>query len=257
MYLVKSCKQKDNILERRTIRIGSLEEYRNTEEAQIADDGEGSILLTFDLKNIHMPFELLKILQMYNDGESTYNIISSRHNGMSAFYSECAFLEEFKAQTSLIKHNRFAFCISKLLNPNLAKGIFPDYDDYWHLRYEKIQTFAKLLGMEINNEIKRRLDEGEKVFTSNINSDELSIAWHVEEIDYTERHTIVDNRYFYCNYDKLINALANSHLIKPKDFSHENEVRFVYDAYYKGTLLKPLINSLIVDANSILPLILK
>ena len=67
MYLVKSCYKRDNIRIRNTIKIGTLTEYRDTEEQQIADRHEGKINLFFDLKKFHMPLSLLNQINTFSN----------------------------------------------------------------------------------------------------------------------------------------------------------------------------------------------
>lgn len=72
MYLVKSCYQRDNIKNRKTIKIGTLTEYRDTEDEQIADRHEGHINLFFDLNNFHMPIPLLNAINTFSHSSSNF-----------------------------------------------------------------------------------------------------------------------------------------------------------------------------------------
>ena len=255
MYLVKSCFRPDNIWMRRTLRIGSLDEYRQTEEEQIADAEEGTIKHIYNLQNFHMPDELMKALTEHSNADTSFHLKHVTFAGRSALFKNHLFLKAYEAETNLSHFNRFAFCISKLSSPSLAKGIFEHYDDEWHFPVSRARFFAEALSGEILLEVSRRLSSGEEIFQSPPKSLNLQISWHVEEISYTQRQIFINNAYLYLNHQFVMKSLRHSYMIKPNLFAHENEVRFIFNIFCDGTLLIPKQKSLIVNAAPVLPFI--
>lgn len=255
MYLVKSCFKFDNIFKRQTLKIGSLSEYRQTEEDQIADKEEGTMKHIYNLYDFHMPEILLNALTSYANSESSFHMKRVVFAGYSPILRHHRYLKIYEAETNLINLNRFTFCISKLKHPSFAKDIFKNYNDAWYLPASYATIFTETLAKEVFDEIKRRLKLGEDIFQDPPTSTNISIRWHVEDIHYTDREIFIDNISLYKNHNFLTKTLWHSYMLKPKTFQKEQEVRFVFDIYCEDKLLIPKEKYLIVNAEKLLPLI--
>ena len=64
MYLVKSCKKKDHPHQSGTLKIGSLAEYRDTENKQVEDREEGFYRIKFDLNDKWISTDLFNYLNL-------------------------------------------------------------------------------------------------------------------------------------------------------------------------------------------------
>ena len=62
MFLVKSCSQRYNIPNSKTVKIGTLHEYRETESLQILDKEEGFFDILFDIKDKYVKLIYLTFL---------------------------------------------------------------------------------------------------------------------------------------------------------------------------------------------------
>ena len=256
MYLVKSCFKRDNIWTRRTLKVGTLTEYRDTEEQQIADKEEGIIDLSFDLNHFHMPSPLLNDLNSISHSLSRFELkeVILKPNPL---FKNHIYVEKYHATTSLIKFNRYIFCISELDKPDLCKSIFENYDDYWYLPSDRAKFFGDSLSHSIRDEISNKLQSGEEIFTKNDIAHPLEIRWYCNNIWYTPRKILIDNAKLYKECSDIVYWLREGHMVKPDSFQHEKEMRFIFDIYSNGELLQPLNKPLFVSAENILPLIKK
>lgn len=254
MYLVKSCFKRDNIWKRKTIKIGTLAEYRDTEEDQIADREEGMINLSFDLNNFHMPTAVFNDLNTISQGLGSFHIneMLFRKNPL---FSNHVYVQRYSATTSLMKFNRFIFCISELEKPDMCHAIFKDYNDYWHMPRDRANFFGDALSSIILEEITRRLLMGEDMFFIKGINPPLEIRWYCNNITYTPRKILINNTKLYKDSKNIIYWLTEGHMVKPDSFQHEKEIRFIFDVYCKGEFLQPLNKPLFINAEKVLPLI--
>lgn len=254
MYLVKSCYQRDNIRIRKTIKIGTLTEYRDTEDEQIADRHEGSISLFFDLNNFHMPIPLHNQINTFSHASSNFHLkeLQLRPNPL---FSNHLYAKKYSAESSLVKLNRYIFCISALQNALMCQDIFKEYDDFWYFNSDRIKLFGDIISTAILKEINNRTNNNEELFTTSIKGKPLNLRWYANRIVYTQRDIEIDNLRLYKNQDEIRYYLSEGHMVKPKSFQHEQEFRFVFDIYCNGTLVHPLNKPLFADAQHLLPLI--
>lgn len=254
MYLVKSCYQRDNIWNRKTIKIGTLTEYRDTEDEQIADRHEGSINLFFDLNNFHMPIPLLNEINTFSHASSNFHFkdLQLRPNPIFPNY---IYAKRYSAESSLLKLNRYIFCMSALSNALLCHDIFKEYDDFWYFHSDRIKLFGDITSVAILKEVINRTNKDEELFTTSIKGKPLNLRWYATRIKYTQRDIEIDNLKFYKNHDEIRYYLSEGHMVKPINFQHEQEFRFIFDIYCNGVLVHPLNKPLFVDAQSFLPLI--
>jgi archaellin len=246
MFLVKSCSQRYNISNSRTIKIGTLHEYRETESLQILDKEEGFFDIVFDLKNKYIETDL-------------FNCLNNSHNShLSAYVENLSFKDnyqnyirvDYQGKYSWINYNRFIFCISKLGSHEESTTIFPDYDDYWYISFFKKQQLIKSLEIALFNDVKNRINNGEKVFTKeDVNVDKLTIKSHSQDIIYSNRSLYLDNHNMDSMKDKIMDIFRDIKYLKPDGFKKESEFRIVFDFYDENQLLIPAVKSLIIKEN--------
>ncbi|EKS9562799.1 TPA: hypothetical protein ACWS0B_003473 [Klebsiella pneumoniae] len=255
MYLVKSCFKKDHVKTRRTLRIGSLIEYRDTEIQQIADREEGTISISYDLHNFHIDPQLFNFINYNHHSENSAFIKNLTFGGNSAIIPGAIVLHKFTSTYTLKNFNRFIFCISLLENHEDARGIFSDYDDLWYVHIKNINKFAESIAYELLLTIKRKITSHIKLFEETPDANKLSVKCHIKNISYEDRVINIDNSHLYVNAQHVIDALQHTYMIKPKTFAKEKEVRFAFDIYEENKLLHPLEKSIIIDASAILSMI--
>lgn len=243
MFLVKSCKKKDNVLQSKTIKIGTLHEYRKTESLQILDKEEGFYRISIDFQNKAISLDYL-------------NLLNSSSNSLMDSYIEYlgtypALLDRkmvsLKARHTIRNNNRFIFCISKLEAPVDSISLFADYDSYWHIDFQHNDEFIEKLKAIFLKEIKKRITEGEKIFSKDrVNLKKLKIKAHYQEIIYTERSLRIDNANLFSMQEKLVGIFNDIKYIKPIDFQNEKEFRIVFDFYEGEKLLTPVVEKIII-----------
>lgn len=243
MFLVKSCTRKNNVKNSRTIKIGTLHEYRETESLQILDKEEGFFDIVFDLKDKYIETDL-------------FNLLNYSHNShLSAFIEHLSLKDnyqnyirvDFTGKYSWINNNRFIFCISKLGSHEESTTIFPDYDDYWYISFFKKQQLIKSLEIALFKDVKNRITNGEKVFTKqDVDVGNLTIKSHSQDIIYSDRSLYLDNHNMDSMKDKIMDIFRDIKYLKPDGFRKEAEYRIVFDFYENQELLIPLVKSIII-----------
>ncbi|ENW15642.1 hypothetical protein L313_2824 [Acinetobacter haemolyticus CIP 64.3 = MTCC 9819] len=243
MFLVKSCSKKFNVSNSKTIKIGTLHEYRETESLQILDKKEGFFNIIVNLKDKYIDINLFNHINKSHDSDFYTYVKNLSIKDMTPESVKVDYLVFF----NWINNNRFIFCISKLEKHEDSVSIFSDYDDYWYLSIFKKSIFIKKIELSLFNEIKKLLNNGEKIFTKeNIDINNLSIKSYAQDIIYTKRTLYLDNNNIDLEKNNLIGLFDNIKHIKPETFSRENEYRIVFDFYEKDTLLTPVVKSVII-----------
>ncbi|MDZ9811927.1 hypothetical protein MXM83_25855 [Klebsiella quasipneumoniae] len=255
MYLVKSCFKGDNVIKRKTLKIGSLTEYRDTELTQIADKEEGTIKIQYNLKDLHIDDRLWNIINIQIHSLNNININELTVLNRSPILPNHTFVERLSGEFFLKYLNRFTFCMSILTSPEQSVGIFKDYDDYWHIKSCHIDLFAGAISNELIKAIKSRISRGEQLFRETPNINYLSVKWSVGNVQYEDRAIAIDNHYINTKREHVINVINKAHFIKSKQFQPEQEVRFVFDIYEGKRLLHPLDKFIIINADTLMPLI--
>ncbi|MDC5586386.1 hypothetical protein NRA63_13850 [Acinetobacter baumannii] len=244
MFLVKSCHYKDNVLNSKTIKIGTLIEYRKIESQQIVDQEEGFYNLSIDIEK--------KALSV-----DTFNLLSSAEHALIKL--KCSFkirgieplfnytVVDFKAVSNIESLNRFIFCISKLVKHEDSTTLFKDYDSYWFLDFSDKKAFIKSLEKSLFLEVKKLIDNGEKVFNKeNINIKKLRIKSYFQEIIYTDREFKINNENLRFIKSDLPEIFKNVKFIKPSRFEKEQELRIIFDFYEGNELLAPIKKFIII-----------
>lgn len=252
MRYVKSCKSKDNPLRCGTIKIGSLHEYRDIEEEQIADRQEGFIELVLKLDDIHLKLdEFQEFLNSHNSYASFETIGHINTGGPSDAVPGLHHFPRFHAKSNLNRNNLFVFCLSAVENHEEVK-ISTEYDDCWHFEKDDIQEMALGLIKGLFSSIwsNRRV-----IFPKHNLSESFEIEACWEQITYTPRKIVVNNYIYHTNRLKYLEMVRRPQFIKPIDFSSEKEFRICFDIYDNGVMLHPAVKHIIISAENIKHLI--
>ena len=246
MFLVKSCSKKYNIFNSRTLKIGTLHEYRETESSQIIDKEEGFFNIIFDLKDKYIEIDLFNFLNYSHNSHLSAHVNHLHFKDPYEKYMKVS----YQAKYNWINHNRFIFCISKLETYEESTSIFPDYDDYWYVSFFKKNQFIKALEDSLFNEVKLQLKTGTQVFhKADIDANKLTVKSHYQDILYSDRNLYLDNHNIDSKKNELMGIFNDIKYIKPEKFSHESEFRIVFDFYENEELLIPQVKSLIISEN--------
>lgn len=243
MFLVKSCESEFNVCNSNTIKIGTLHEYRQTEREQILDKEEGFYTLHIDIINCLMNIDLFHMLQACPNSDVSFYIKSLTHKG---WYKNSVYLS-FSGEYKWKNHNRFIFCISQVAKHEDSINIFPDYNDYWYIHAFNLKKFKEILKRRLFHEIKQLLHKGQKIFNKeDINIKNLSIRCYSQEIIYSDRNLYLNNSNINMHTKDVVDLFENIKFIKSKDYSHEKELRIVFDFYDGEELLIPVVKDVII-----------
>lgn len=265
MLLAKSCFSKDHVQNRKTIRIGSLQEYKLTESKQIVDREEGTLSLHFKFDE---PITLKRSL--YNDlfGPLVYiggDVKKSPYAGkfnmemhnlliMHESHSQVTIkLDSAKIEQTWF--NSFIFCMSRLRKMQDAIGIFPDYDDYWYLQEANMREFGNKVGGLLKKHVIREQIKGNFILPEHIDTSKLQLYIDHKEVAYISRQTHI-NQQNVEQLSSIAERMANTAFIKPPEpFEKEKEFRFIYTFVYEGSAVPPLKNSVILEIPELMPML--
>lgn len=118
MHLVKSCSKERNPKRCGTLKIGSLTEYRDSENKEVEDREEGFYRINLDLKNKWISAKLFNHL---NDAHNSSLSASINHLGMNGNY-DGGFIVDYQADYSWINLNRLIFASPKLKALMMQRG---------------------------------------------------------------------------------------------------------------------------------------
>ncbi|ENQ6391592.1 MULTISPECIES: hypothetical protein [Klebsiella] len=252
MYLVKSCSKQNNPKTSGTLRIGSLTEYRDSENKEVEDREEGFYRINIDLKDKWITTNLFSHL---NKSHLSLSSVHIHHLALKGSYED-RILVDYHANYTWDNLNRFIFCITKTERAEDAQNIFSGYDDSWSIDYKKITWMKKAMEKNVLQKVKELISSGEMIFGSDFNDPgKIRIQSYTQDIIYQARDLYLGNKDIDAMSETLISLFENVKFIKPVDFKKEKELRFVFDFYYDGIIIFPQINSLIVPATGIIELL--
>jgi hypothetical protein len=184
MFFVKSCSRENNIKARKTVRVGSLGYYRNSEIAQIADKSEGMYDYEIDVKTPTMiPKSWMNSLTRgVNFGEidpylKPLPVKFSLHIKRIAqiFTSdEHVYVESAQVYVKSEDYDCFVFCISRLKSVKFAKKMFKDYDDCWAIDIKHAEKIADILSSKLLQKAKDEAANPTSEFLKNVDPDTLT-----------------------------------------------------------------------------------
>lgn len=269
MLLAKSCKPEHNIKTSKTIRVGSLNEYRTTENLQIADKGEGTI--TFSLHfdgEVEVPIRFYNLIsgaasQIIQDG---YAVPDHSFPGHSHCYWEHeryqirrnGFITLIDSSAIITRKafNSFVFCMSEVRDELECKNMFEDYSDSWLVPKERAEYWLRGVNYLLHKRIKEEHDLGNYITPKGIPPEELVMRVAHRPVTYQPRDIRINNQNPH-NFEEVINSLAHISFTKPEDpFAKEKEYRFEFIITHKGAVIEPSVNSIILDVPELLPVVL-
>lgn len=243
MFLTKSCNANDHIKKRGTVKLGTLDHYRNTEIEQIADKGEGQ--LTFDLQ-IRTPVALdIKWLNTFQPnvqlgGPECSPIIfpgtmecSLKELGIVCANDTQALVDHADIFIRREAPNALIFCMSLGNTADDCRGIF-DYDDQWQILQSDVRVFAN----HLTKALRVLIDQPDRagLIDRAIPIKEIVIRCEFRPVIYVDRHTRIDES-TDIDLNQLLQLMETMSFIKPKTYSPEREYRFTFHIQHNGQAL--------------------
>ena len=252
MFIVKSCHKRNNPFVGNTIRIGSINEYRNTEIEEIADRGEATFSFNVDLTNAHIPIPLFNALQ-YGTGILADSMVSEWSGMTRSPIKDHIYFRRMKSRHVWNGQNCLVFCMSCLDTPEEASKLFKSYDDYWYFDETDLDVVGELIRQQVEAKLKQNiLDSGAP--TSIETAEKFSCNLKIQKVTYSDRHINIKNNSPDGKSEKFLEEVVeNYRYLKPERFSHEKEVRFLFECFDGEDLMEHDLKAIIVDATPIIP----
>ncbi|WP_152650903.1 hypothetical protein [Pantoea anthophila] len=252
MYIVKSCHSRNNPFVGKTIRIGSIDEYRHTEIEEIADKGEATFSFNIDLNNAHISIALFNALQ-YGNGMLSTSMVEEWSGMRRSPVEGYIYFQRMKGRHIWNGNNCLVFCMSCLDAPEDASELFDSYDDYWYFEENKLQMVGELIRQQVESKLKKNiLDTGNKAAVKR--AKRFSCKMKVQKVTYSSRHINIRNNSHDARGSKFLTEIVqNYRYLKPERYSHEKEVRFIFECYDGQDLVEQNLKSIIVDATPLIP----
>lgn len=257
MLLAKNCYKKDNLKTGKTIKLGTLYEYRDIESDKIVDDGEGkySFVLNFDgtveIEPKWFNFILQGVISV--GGDENQPRIMGR---MSAAIENLHIIErtekslkirDTRARIHREALNGFIFCVSRVRKKRDAIGLFPNYDDCWYMTASK----AHSLGIELSKLLRARIlsgrHSGNHIVDQNISLENLSIYCRHEPVSYLSREVHISDASDF-TIEHFMKKISDMAFVKPPSFSTEKEYRFSFTIVAGEMILMPTVKNVILNA---------
>lgn len=244
MYLVKSCSSEFHPLSCGTLRIGTLDDYRETHIPEIADKFEGTFTVNVKLHNRAITKKHFQILNQSHNSFAEF--IMNEVVNIDTRHEHLVYFDVFDYTVNIKNNNRFIFCWSSLTRPLDCKDIFDGYESYWYIENPHKREFLLEMAKSLFRSINLQESHGHRVFSGEYEIQKLQLGVRIQNVHYRERGISVDNLSYDINADLITECLQGASLIKPIHFSRECESRIIFDFYYNDVLLHPTINSLII-----------
>ncbi|UXV17253.1 hypothetical protein N4P55_15215 [Pseudomonas fluorescens] len=260
MLLAKSCFKKDNLKTRKTIKLGTLYEYRKIESPQIVDQDEGkySFQLSFDgtVEVERRWFNLMFQGAIALGDDMHYPQIPG---SMSAAVHNLEVVgrndQTIKVRNSNVSIRRealngFIFCMSHVRKQRNARGIFPDYDDCWYMAALKAQDLGVAISRLLRDRIVSGRHSGNHVIDPQVPLDDLAIYCRHELVTYLDREMHVSDS-SALTVDYLMRKMSDMAFIKPPAFSLEKEYRFSFTIVAADKFILPMVDYVILEAEQL------
>jgi len=265
MLLAKSCEKKDNI-RNGTLKLGSLHEYRSTENKQIADAEEG--VLKFNIKfdgTVSIDTNLFNTI--FSGVIGSGSKVVKKPNGhfeaqlnLNDFDNRNPKFVSLTNSSATIKReslNSFIFCVSAIDEMQECVGIFPNYDDCWYIKKADTKRFGIDIGKILTHTIKREYKLKNYIVPKGTDMKSLKVLIRHDLVSYIPRdiHITNESNFTLGDFWKSIQDMA---FIKPLDpFGREKEYRFHYTLVSDNKIIVPQKNNLILDAERLQKYILQ
>lgn len=247
---------KDFNIKNGTIKLGTLQEYRETELLHIADKEEGYLKfnLIFDgLVELSSDwFHTLagNSMKLGNVSPTLFpgsiNVFCEQLN-IVKFTDDIITIRDARATIERQALNGFVFCMSRIRKTKDCIDIFPEYDDYWYIPEIRAARFGFMLGGLLRNAIIEHHKIGQPI-TEELCIDDFSVDVIMDVVNYIPRvkHITNDNKF---ELDELLQNLSNIAFIKPPvPFEKEREYRFNYTIVSNNLIIEPKVKFIILDA---------
>ncbi|SMQ23134.1 hypothetical protein SAMN04488483_0781 [Pseudomonas helmanticensis] len=260
MLLAKNCFTKDNLKTRKTIKLGTLYEYRKIESAQIVDNGEGkySFLLKFDgTVEIERRWFSVMFQGAIGLGDDEHHpripgTMSAAIHKLEMVGGNEQIIRVRDSSASIHREalNGFIFCMSQVRRFRDAVGLFPDYDDCWYMTKSKAHNLGVTLSALLRDRITSGRHSGNHIVDPHISLENLSIYCRHEPVSYLGREIHISDTSVF-TADHFMRKIWDMAFVKPPSFLAEKEYRFSFTIVAGDKILIPTVENVILNAEQL------
>lgn len=249
MYFVKSCEKRFNVKNCKTLFIGTLNYYRNTEDETIKDEHEGKFSQYINIVDMNMPIDY------FNSLINTTGSINSTNTGVLHTQPSTAgadyILVTCQGFTNFIElRNKFVYCLSIKSDHTKKVQHFEYHDDYWYFSGENFNEFCEdvtyNLGMQI---IETSLTQ--KIFEEDYTTNNLKINVRGFEVVYRDRVINITNEVLLKEPKLALELMKSIVFLKPEKYKPEQEYRLCFEVYDGDKMLTPIVDGLVIPVTSL------
>lgn len=263
MILAKSCHLKDHIEKRKTLRIGTLYEYRKTETQEIADKDEGmyKYSISFD-GTIEIPnfwfntFFYGFMATSYSEEDAPIDFPGTMETEVKRLEiissgGHSVVIKDAMAEFTRHAPNAFIFCLSLVAEKSDCIDIFPHYDAYWYVDIHRCEEFGVAIGKLLLKKIIEEHAKGNYLIPKDTVTNDLQMMIVQSEVSYLPRSMHFNNANKE-SVEELIEKMQLMTFIKTPNFEHEKEYRFHFTIFTaQGRVVVPSVYDVILDAESL------
>jgi hypothetical protein len=261
MNLIKFCKSDHNIRSGAKLRVGTLFQYRQIENADIQDGEEGNYLFEINFPEkieldrnwsnllfsgiVHFGGEDLKQFPRIPGGVAAHidkmHIVEQRANSVV--------VEDTKVTLKRTSINSFIFCMSMM--ENAEKCPFEGYDDHWFEPFSSANQLANRMGELIFSQARlEAFDTSLAKVHSPTTIAKLSLNVRHQKVQYRDRSITVtpDN---HISFEELYKTIVDIPFSKPLSYAGEREYRFVFDLVDGVKFYPPTVDYIDLELNAL------
>lgn len=248
--IVKYCNQEHNAHRGAKLLVGNLEKYRDIENAELADSGEGTFQFTIEfLEGAELSAEWANLLFQgaigFGEVRNAIRVpggvtVHAEDLRIERVLADRVIFEHAKAQIQYSSPNAFVFCTSMSEGDPLSTCPFRGYDDYWNVGAD--QASLNQFGSRVGGAILQQaaLDYIDVKLTSVRLSDMKNMTLDVRHgpVKYVDRKLVI-TKDTPQDADHILNTYFDVPFCKPKSYSPEKEYRFVF-TLHDGNRIYPI-----------------
>ena len=248
MRLIKFCKSEHNISNGSSLRVGTLYQYREIENPEIADGDEGKYTFHISFPDkIELDRRWANLLLSNAIGFGKTDDIPRFPGSFSAMIDKLHVVKQ-SDDTVTVKDtevtinrespNCMIFCMSEMEDANHCP--FEGYDDNWSFAANRANEFAQRLAELIFSQVKLSNFHNALSAKHTPNSvRDLSLSVRHQRVIYRDRKLVVtpNNR---PSFDDLVETILNVPFSKPDYYCTEQEYRFLFELHDRSQTFPPI-----------------
>lgn len=257
MY-VKCCSAQHNALKGAKLLVGNLEKYRDIENHELVDKGEGTFSFAIEfLKGAKIPIAWANFLFQgamgFGNTSGTIRLPGKFHTYIDKVEVNQVgldFVEFDYAKVDIIytAPNTYIFCVSVIEQDPMQSKPFPSYDDFWIVgrNAQDLTQFSNRVGSLLLTQLKGTNIDGGISNLSLAEASRIEINIRHGPVKYVQRNLVFSHETPE-SFNEVISRYLDVPFCKPSSFSEEREYRFIFAPIVGNRLLVPRKEDVLLD----------